>query len=269
MQALVDEFSISKQTNSNLQNTWMLRSMNCQHSKSRSLKESKTDFHKLVHDALDFSLCPYLNFANARVRSFLFNEQFIQNHLDVYRDVMLCIDSFGTQLFFKGLEKEDLKDNWRLTSLLHKCLGESVSLRGNFEVELNHGEKFIFYNAPWPTNQILTRTIQHRYNLIFRFLKTLHHAVVTLNERRLEKKLVSNRLHLLSFLNSMLTFAMQSVIIPAVKAADWKTAQSVDHLLDMQENLLKLIETKLYLHVFYCNVASIYIAFCLGVFRAL
>jgi hypothetical protein len=183
---------------------------------------------------------------------------------------MLCIDSFGTQQFFKQLEKRDMKDQWKLTTLLRSSLGEDSPFQSNFEVELNRcGEKLIYYNAPWPANQILTRPIQDRYNLIFRFLRTMQCAIEELHARRLEKTLIANRLHLLSFLNSLRTFTMHSVIVPAAKAIDWTTAHSVDHLLDMQETLLKQIETKLFLHVLFVNVASVHLAFLMGIFRAL
>jgi hypothetical protein len=94
----------------------------------------------------------------------------------------------------------------------------------------------------------------------------MNKSIQLLHSFRGDKSKMLNRLSLLSFLDSLSTFAMHSVVIPAIGEAKWENARNIDELFDMQLKLLNEIETKLFLNVYLIHIASCPFTIHLGYF---
>ena len=228
-------------------------------------KKLKLDkpFSTLFHNVLTSLLLPIFSRIDLKVQHFLFIESKVQTHILQFQS--FCLFQFNTGLtniFCDKIIPLDKIEGWIVERVLWESFTENNQECNHFQVELPCIEKEaldemenpftrfqLSYNAPWPANLVLTRTVQQRYSRIFTFLATLYYSSKSIHMYRNDATKRYERLYLLSFLNSLTSYCMHSVVIPAFCSINWTECKNLDELISKHESLVLSIETGLFLNV--------------------
>jgi hypothetical protein len=90
--------------------------------------------------------------------------------------------------------------------------------------------------------------VQKRYNIIFKFLALIYHSNKCIHPTKTDKPITTEKLYLSSFISSLGSFFMNSVVEPLAKR-NWDSCTNLDELFKMHETMLSEIESKLFLNV--------------------
>jgi hypothetical protein len=236
------------------------------HSKSHQEPLTLQDsipFASLLSRSLAQNMKPTFDHIALKMQAFLFEQSRVHDWIHGWQSLLLFQANDITSNFCERVLALSKLDGWRIKKALLECIDphqNELFIQANLiqvesDVSLTHTsfnsfEHFqLVLDAPWPTNQILTCSVQDRYSKLFSFLARVYQASKAVHRYRQDHVKRADRLHLLSFINSFASYCMHSVVIPITSEPQWQRSTNLDQVFEMHESMLLKLENALFLHV--------------------